>query len=256
MATYNFGGVPGCVVRRKIRLTGRIGGVYYTPEAAGFDSARGLWATRCEEHGGVRYHRSMTMALGHLPTADCCAQCQAEVQTRQTAMEQFEGGQVYQPSDELIQQVSGMIGRMDRDAQAKRQQVINERMAETCKTWDIAIKAMAVRLEAIRGQIAQVGGAATYEQLQNWVHALDAARQCLPLYGEGYVWDGEGKCLGYLDVTTEREHGAGRIVRDQMFGQAGEVLHGINSLTGWLYNRMEPLAAGALEQQQDIQEVR
>ena len=77
MLRYKFNGLAGCVVQRQLRLTGRLAGVYYAPEAQ-LDSSDGDWVTICEEHGTICNHKTLTLAMVHLPCADWCEACMAE----------------------------------------------------------------------------------------------------------------------------------------------------------------------------------
>jgi hypothetical protein len=91
---YSYNGLPGCVVRRKSRLTGSLVAIYHCKQSGlddGMDEVEQYnddgtiavpakpytWACVCETHGTITGVATLAQAYYHLPVADWCEECQA-----------------------------------------------------------------------------------------------------------------------------------------------------------------------------------
>jgi hypothetical protein len=97
MREYAFGGLAGCVVTRKSRLTGTRVSIYHCEQAqidGGEDepaqynedgtiavpAKNYTWACVCETHGTITGVATLGQAYAHLPIADWCEECMAQLE--------------------------------------------------------------------------------------------------------------------------------------------------------------------------------
>lgn len=76
---YSFGGLAGCVTRRKSRETGYLVGLYHGSQAGIEDDPETPWVTVCEKHSSCVCHPTLSLARSHLAEPKgWCEQCREE----------------------------------------------------------------------------------------------------------------------------------------------------------------------------------